>query len=223
VDHALSDQINDLLPQTQCTKCGFEGCKPYAKAIARGEADINQCPPGGQAGIAKLAALLGREVKALNPANGEEGPRRIAFIDEQRCIGCTLCIKACPVDAIVGASKHMHAVIPALCTGCDLCLPPCPVDCIDMRVVPGLEGWGEADADAARMRFYARKDRLKREHAENDARLAAKAAHKLAHLQEHAQEHVNSAAAPQELDRKRAVIEAALERARARREAAQNP
>lgn len=126
------DQIDALLPQTQCAQCGFPGCRPYAEAIAAGEADINQCPPGGEAGIRALADLLGREPKPLNPDNGVEKPRRVAVIDEQACIGCTLCIQACPVDAIVGASKQMHTVIAAECTGCDLCLPPCPVDCIDM-------------------------------------------------------------------------------------------
>jgi len=129
------DQIDALLPQTQCGQCNFPGCRPYAEAIARGEADINQCPPGGDAGIRSLADLLGREAKPLNPENGEEKPRRVAVIDEAACIGCTLCIQACPVDAIIGAAKLMHTVIEAECTGCDLCLPPCPVDCIDM-VVP---------------------------------------------------------------------------------------
>lgn len=126
------DQIDALLPQTQCAQCGYPGCRPYAEAIAAGDADINQCPPGGEAGIRALADLLGREPKPLNPENGIEQPRRVAVIDEEICIGCTLCIQACPVDAIVGASKQMHTVIESECTGCDLCLPPCPVDCIDM-------------------------------------------------------------------------------------------
>lgn len=129
------DQIDALLPQTQCGQCGYPGCRPYAEAIAQEQADINQCPPGGEAGIRALADLLGREAKPLNPENGEEQPRRVAVIDEAACIGCTLCIQACPVDAIVGASKQMHTVIEQECTGCDLCLPPCPVDCIEM-VVP---------------------------------------------------------------------------------------
>jgi electron transport complex protein RnfB len=129
------DQINALLPQTQCAQCNFPGCRPYAEAIASGEADINQCPPGGEAGIKALADLLGREPIPLNPENGKEEERTVAVIDEEVCIGCTLCIQACPVDAIVGASKFMHTVIESECTGCDLCLPPCPVDCIEM-VVP---------------------------------------------------------------------------------------
>jgi electron transport complex protein RnfB len=126
------DQIDALLPQTQCAQCGYPGCRPYAEAIAAGEADINQCPPGGEAGIRALADLLGREPKPLNPDNGVEKPRRVAVIDEATCIGCTLCIQACPVDAIIGAPKLMHTVIAQECTGCDLCLPPCPVDCIEM-------------------------------------------------------------------------------------------
>jgi len=125
-------RIDALLPQTQCEQCGYSGCRPYAEAIAKQIADINQCPPGGKEGIRALADLLGREAKPLNPENGEEKPRTVVVIDEQRCIGCTLCIQACPVDAIAGAAKLMHTVIESECTGCDLCLPPCPVDCIDV-------------------------------------------------------------------------------------------
>jgi electron transport complex protein RnfB len=128
----LVDKIDALLPQTQCGQCGFPGCRPYASAIANGEADINQCPPGGEATILALADLLDRDPKPLNPENGAIQPKTLAVIDEQRCIGCTLCIQACPVDAIVGAAKQMHTVIAAECTGCDLCRPPCPVDCIEM-------------------------------------------------------------------------------------------
>jgi len=129
---SLIDRIDALLPQTQCRQCNFPGCRPYAEAIAHQQADINQCPPGGATGIRALANLLGREAKPLNPDNGEEKPKTLVQIDEQRCIGCTLCIQACPVDAIVGASKLMHTVIESECTGCNLCLPPCPVDCIDV-------------------------------------------------------------------------------------------
>lgn len=126
------EQIDRLLPQTQCGQCGYPGCKPYANAIASGEADINQCPPGGEAGVLALAQLLGKPVKPLNPDNGIEKPRVVALIREPECIGCTKCIQACPVDAIIGASKSMHVVIADLCTGCELCVPPCPVDCIDL-------------------------------------------------------------------------------------------
>ena len=136
------DRIEAVLPQTQCAQCGYPGCRPYAEAIARDEADINQCPPGGEAGIRALAELLGREPKPLNPENGEAKQRLLALIDEAACIGCTLCIQACPVDAILGAPKLMHTVIAAECTGCELCLPPCPVDCIDMvPPAPGLADW----------------------------------------------------------------------------------
>ena len=126
------ERINAVLPQTQCGQCNFPGCKPYAEAIAAGEAQINQCPPGGDAGIRALADLLGVEALPLNPDNGEEAARTVAVIIEEACIGCTLCIQACPVDAILGAAKQMHTVIASECTGCDLCLPPCPVDCIEM-------------------------------------------------------------------------------------------
>jgi electron transport complex protein RnfB len=126
------ERIDALLPQTQCAQCGFPGCRPYAQAIASGKADINQCPPGGEGTIRALAELLGREPRPLNADNGVEKPKRLALIDETRCIGCTLCIQACPVDAIVGAAKLMHTVIAEECTGCELCLPPCPVDCIDL-------------------------------------------------------------------------------------------
>ena len=128
----LVDKIDALLPQTQCGQCTYPGCRPYATAIANGEADINQCPPGGEATIHALADLLDRDPKPLNPENGEVKPKMLAVIDEQTCIGCTLCIQACPVDAILGAAKQMHTVIADECTGCELCLPPCPVDCIDM-------------------------------------------------------------------------------------------
>jgi len=128
----LVEQIDAQLPQTQCGQCGFPGCRPYAEAIASGDAEINQCPPGGEATIHALADLLDREPLPLNPENGEVKPKTVAFIDEQTCIGCTLCIQACPVDAILGAAKQMHTIIESECTGCDLCLPPCPVDCIEM-------------------------------------------------------------------------------------------
>ncbi|MBL8259745.1 MAG: electron transport complex subunit RsxB [Candidatus Competibacteraceae bacterium] len=131
----IADKIDAILPQTQCGQCGFAGCRPYAEAIAAGEADINQCPPGGENGIVALAELLGRDPKPLNPENGIEKPKMLAVIDEQNCIGCTLCIQACPVDAILGAAKHMHTVIAKECTGCELCVAPCPVDCIHMLPV----------------------------------------------------------------------------------------
>ncbi|HJS22415.1 MAG TPA: RnfABCDGE type electron transport complex subunit B [Steroidobacteraceae bacterium] len=137
---ALIDAIDALLPQTQCTRCGYAGCRPYATAIAHGEADINQCPPGGDATIHALASSLAREYRPLNPANGVETPPRVAVIDEERCIGCAKCLPACPVDAIVGAQRLMHTVLGAQCNGCELCLPPCPVDCIDLRPLTDARG-----------------------------------------------------------------------------------
>jgi electron transport complex protein RnfB len=134
-ENPLVEKIDAILPQTQCGQCGFPGCKPYATAIAAGEADINQCPPGGEDGIRKLSELLGVEFKPLNAEHGEPKPKSLAVIDEEVCIGCTLCIQACPVDAILGAAKQMHTVIAAECTGCELCVPPCPVDCISMAPI----------------------------------------------------------------------------------------
>jgi electron transport complex protein RnfB len=138
----LVERIDELLPQTQCGQCGFAGCRPYAEAIAAGEADINQCPPGGEATIQSLADLLEREPKPLNEEHGQHQEKRVAVIDEDTCIGCTLCIQACPVDAILGAAKQMHTVIASECTGCELCLPPCPVDCISMvPVKQDIDHW----------------------------------------------------------------------------------
>ena len=138
----LVEKIDGILPQTQCGQCGFPGCRPYATAIAGGDADINQCPPGGEEGIRKLADLLGREFKPLNAENGVEKPKSVAIIDESTCIGCTLCIQACPVDAIIGAAKQMHTIVAPLCTGCELCIAPCPVDCITMQpVADTVETW----------------------------------------------------------------------------------
>ena len=161
-------RIDALLPQTQCTRCGFAGCRPYAEALAAGTTELNRCPPGGDVVIIDLAALTGREVKALDPACGASGPLEAAFIDEAACIGCTLCITACPVDAIIGAQKRMHTVLPSLCSGCELCVPPCPVDCIVM--VPAARAWTRADADAARERHGARARRLARRERVADRR-----------------------------------------------------
>jgi len=159
-EKALSDRVDALLPQTQCGRCGYHGCRPYAEAIAAGTADINRCPPGGPQTIVALAALTGRPIQPLDAACGTQGPPTVARIDETACIGCTLCIAACPVDAIIGAAKRMHAVLPSLCTGCELCVPPCPVDCI--AIEPTHREWTNRDAMAARERFVQRNVRLAR-------------------------------------------------------------
>ncbi|HEX6707981.1 MAG TPA: electron transport complex subunit RsxB [Albitalea sp.] len=212
----LSDAIDDALPQTQCTRCGFPDCRSYANAIAQDGAPINQCPPGGAEGIARLARLTSRPVIPLNPANGHEGPRQLAVIDEAWCIGCTLCIKACPVDCIVGGAKQMHTVIDDQCTGCELCIPVCPVDCISLVNVTGdrtgWDAWSEPAASASRQRHSFRRTRIQRDRLEQDERLAAKARAALADLPA-----ASVLTDPEALDGKRAVIEAALARARSRK------
>ncbi len=172
---SIADDIDALLPQTQCTRCGYPGCHPYAEAIADGTAEINQCPPGGHATITALATLLGRGVLPLNPANGIEGPTLVAQIDENACIGCAKCLPPCPVDAIIGARKHMHTVVAELCTGCELCIAPCPVDCISMVSRERLTDAPPApEAHLNRERFYARNRRLARRAEESSALLAAR-------------------------------------------------
>jgi len=220
--NTLTDRLEDLLPQTQCTKCGYPDCRGYAQALASGDVKPNRCPPGGIEGIVRLSALLEpiypQDAFALNssidPECGLERPRPVAFIDPQKCIGCTLCIQACPVDAIVGASKQMHLVLSDWCTGCDLCIPPCPVDCITMIDVTdtrtGWNAWSPELADQARDRYHSRDLRLDREKQDNDARLAKKVTAKLAVI--HA-ESPSSDVEKQEQERKRTIIAAAMERA----------
>jgi Na+-translocating ferredoxin:NAD+ oxidoreductase subunit B len=232
----LADRIEDLLPQTQCTKCGYDGCRPYAEAVAAGTANYNQCPPGGAEGVARLAKLLGKPVIPINPVNGEERPRPVAFIDEQLCIGCTLCMQACPVDAIVGAPKQMHTIVKDQCTGCDLCVAPCPVDCIAMIPVTGdatgWDAWSQQQADEARVRHDRRLARQAAERNAAEARAAARraAASAQAHPQTDAADagadaaasmHASAHAAPPASApaddaeaKKKAIIQAALERAR---------
>ncbi|MFM9923272.1 RnfABCDGE type electron transport complex subunit B [Variovorax sp. H27-G14] len=206
--NGLAARINDALPQTQCTRCGYPDCAGYAQAVADEEAGINQCPPGGAQGIERLALITGRPLLPLDPQFGTEGPRAMAVIDEAWCIGCTLCLDACPTDAIVGINKRMHTVIEAHCTGCELCIPVCPVDCISLEVeTPGLSGWqawSAEQADRARQRYDTHA-----KHRNTDARLAEKA---------------TEPAAPQDAsDRKRSIVEAALARARAASQARPPP
>ncbi len=214
---AAARALDALLPQTQCTRCGYPDCAAYADAMADAGVAGNRCPPGGAEGVQRLAACSGGVALPLDPACGAETPRALAVIDETWCIGCTLCIKACPVDCIIGAAKLMHTVVDDQCTGCELCVPACPVDCIQMVPVTGSrtgwDAWTPAQADAARNRYAFHRLRVEREQHENDERLAAKAAAKLADLAAHTR-----LTDPAALDRKRAVIEAALARARQRRD-----
>jgi electron transport complex protein RnfB len=216
---ALFLAIDAALPQTQCTRCGYPDCAGYAQAIALGQAAINQCPPGGQEGIERLARITGQAPVALSAEHGTEGPRQVAIIDEAWCIGCTLCIKACPTDAIVGANKLMHTVIEPWCTGCELCIPVCPVDCIQLENVTdehtGWAAWSEAEAQTARSRYLARQTRLAKEAQAQQAHQQAEVQQKLADLPAHTKV-PEGPGAQAEMDRKRAIIEAALAKAKAR-------
>lgn len=213
----LVARIDAALPQTQCTRCGYPDCRSYARAVASGEAGINQCPPGGTEGVARLARLTGQAVLPLNPDHGQEGPLAVAVIDENWCIGCTLCLKACPTDAIVGGNKRMHTVLETYCTGCELCLPVCPVDCITMVNVSaertGWQAWSAPQAEQARQRYQWHQQRTVHEEREHAERQDRKAQQKLADLAAHSKH-----SDPAVLDKKRAVIEAALARARAQRQ-----
>ncbi|MDB5942628.1 MAG: electron transport complex, RnfABCDGE type, subunit [Ramlibacter sp.] len=194
----LAARIHSALPQTQCTRCGYEDCAAYAQAVADGQAQINQCPPGGAEGIARLSLVTGRPALPLNPENGAEGPRAVAVIDEAWCIGCTLCMPVCPTDAIVGSNKMMHTVLEPDCTGCELCVAVCPVDCISLENVTGertgWQAWSREQAGRALERYEVHRFRKP----------------------------VEAPAEPEEAPvdeaaRKRAVIEAALARSRAKR------
>ena len=214
----LAAQILAVLPQTQCTRCGYRDCAAYAQAVSTGTAGINQCPPGGAQGVAWLATITGQTVQALNPDHGSETPRSVAFIDENWCIGCTLCIEACPTDAILGSNKLMHTVIEAYCTGCELCLPVCPVDCIQLenvtKTATGWAAWSRQQADLAQRRYefysYRRsKDGgLSLEKPEEERRTTAALTHPSLHTEVTVQQ------------QKSAVIEAALARARVKRDTA---
>ena len=210
----LSDRILAALPQTQCTRCGYPDCAQYAQAIADGSAEINQCPPGGQTGIERLTAITGRPIVTLNPANGMEAPRQVAWIDESWCIGCTLCLPVCPTDAIFGSNKHMHSVIEEHCTGCGLCLPVCPVDCIEMEDISGdrtgWQAWSAKEAAHARDRYASHKTRLAEQAPETQADHSAQA------HSETADTTSGKSATPKAIEeetRKKSMVQAALARA----------
>jgi Na+-translocating ferredoxin:NAD+ oxidoreductase subunit B len=213
VSDSLTAQILAALPQTQCTRCGYPDCAGYAQAIAQGQAAISQCPPGGAEGIERLAMVTGQPPMPLNPANGVEGPRGIAIIDENWCIGCTLCIDACPTDAILGSNKLMHTVIEAHCTGCELCLPVCPVDCISMENVSGdasgWAAWSQPQADVAKFRYEFRSER--RELAERQRQKTHSDKLHIALEDVAAHSRIED---PEALAKKRVIVEAALARAK---------
>ena len=217
---ALAARVLDALPQTQCTRCGYPDCAAYAQAVASHAAPINQCPPGGAEGVIRLSQITGQPVLPLNPEFGVEGPRSVVFIDENWCIGCTLCLDACPTDAIIGSNKRMHTVIEEYCTGCELCLPVCPVDCFVVEpasgTATGWNAWSPEHAGQARNRYSFKSARRTVQAGQQAQRLEEKAQMKLADLPAHSQ-HTD----PTVLDQKRAVIEAALARARAKRDASE--
>ncbi|WP_082702617.1 RnfABCDGE type electron transport complex subunit B [Pseudacidovorax intermedius] len=207
---ALAAQLLDALPQTQCTRCGYPDCAAYAQAIALGDAEIDRCPPGGDEGIARLAAITARPRRPLDPGCGSEGPRTLAVIDEAWCIGCTRCLEVCPTDAILGFHKRMHTVIEDHCTGCELCVPVCPVDCIGLEpVTPGRSGWAAWSAEQA--------DRARRRYDARRRRLAAQADRPAPAVAEAVAAPDPAIAADDGAERKRRIVEAALARARAAR------